>query len=84
MGEGHPLCSFSAQSVQMGLISNSRDNARTLAALARVLNYPGHRDWFTGGHVTWVCQSTPSLGIWLEIPERGPFCPSEMMGARAI
>lgn len=46
LGKGHPLCSFSTQSVQMELISSSRDNAVTPAALARVLNYPGHRDWF--------------------------------------
>lgn len=50
--------------------------------LARELNYLGHRDWFRGGHVTWMGQSMPSLGLWLEIQGRGTFHPSEMMDAK--
>lgn len=50
--------------------------------LAGELNYPGHRDWFRGGHVTWMGQSMPSLGLWLEIPGRGIFHSSEMMDVK--
>ena len=27
----------------------------------------GHMDWFTGNHVTWMDQSVPALGLWLDI-----------------